>query len=340
MLLKLLKDKKTGSTSVAVQQGDRWLPLLPLWRYAAAQEGYRGLSEAALTDMVAFLSDWKASVKEARRLLGCLGKVPISDGDYTGGLLPFKPLSHRDFMLYEQHVIDATRAFLKRYRPEVYENAEKYEKDTGTVHAALKPKPIWYEKPIFYMGNHLSFYPDNSEILWPAYSRMMDYELELGMLITKPLFNATPEEAREAIGGFTVFNDCSARDVQLSEMESGFGPMKAKNFANVVSEVVATPDEIWPYFDTIGVRVYLNGALAGTGKIGSLYHRPETAVAYASSGEHIYPGEFMASGTISGCSGIESDHLLKSGDVLRMEIDRIGALTTRIRTEQGVEPIL
>lgn len=59
----------------------------------------------------------------------------------------------------------------------------------------------------------------------------------------------------QAIGGFTIVNDFSARDVQLPEMMSGFGPVKAKNFANAMAPIVVTADEIWPRFEDLSVRV-------------------------------------------------------------------------------------
>ncbi len=144
-------------------------------------------------------------------------------------ILPFHPRSYRDFMLYEAHFINAARGFVKKYMPKLAPAIAMYEKAFKKPFPKLKPKNRWYTYPIYYMGNHLNFVTDKCIIKIPEYTRELDYELELGAVITAPLKNASPEEAENAIGGFVVFNDFSARDVQLEEMDSGFGPMKTKN---------------------------------------------------------------------------------------------------------------
>ena len=80
----------------------------------------------------------------------------------------------------------------------------------------------------------------------PPYTKALDYELELGFVLAQPLRDASPETAEAAIGGFVVLNDFSARDVQLAEMASGFGPQKAKHFRSAMSKVVVSADEILP----------------------------------------------------------------------------------------------
>ena len=121
-------------------------------------------------------------------------------------------------------------------------------------------------------------------------------------------------------------NDFSARDVQLPEMMSGFGPVKSKNFANAMAPAVVTADEIWPRFNDLSVRVSVNGEKWGEGSTSGPYHRLEEAVAYASTGERILPGELMATGTIPGCCGIEAGRWLSPGDRILLEVDGIGYL--------------
>ena len=335
MFFKRLIHKQTGQDCIAVRQKENWIPLAPLLVYDREHAKRSSLKEEQLSDMVILLEDWQAAIKEIASLLEYSDKVPVNADKYRHGNLPFKPLSYRDFMLYEQHVIDAGKGFIREFLPaKVYRSVKRYEKIFHKPFSKVKPKKLWYQKPIYYMGNHLSFLADGSEITWPEYSRYIDYELELGMLITRPIFNATQEQAKDAIGGFVIFNDCSARDKQLAEMDSGFGPVKSKNFASVLGEVVATPDEVWPYIENIETRVFINDVLSGNGRLAGSRYTFEEAVAYASLGEHIYPGEFIASGTISGCSGIESNHHVNHGDVIRMEIDRLGSLQTNIAKKE------
>jgi 2-keto-4-pentenoate hydratase/2-oxohepta-3-ene-1,7-dioic acid hydratase in catechol pathway len=253
--------------------------------------------------------------------------VDVNSVEYD---LPFQPLSYRDFMLFEKHYINSAKGFVKKYMPHLLPVINIYEKIAGRPFPKLKPKNRWYRYPIYYLGNHLTFVPDGSSIEIPSYTQELDYELELGALICSPLKNATPEEAEKAIGGFVVFNDFSARDIQLDEIESGFGPMKSKNFANTISNVIVTADEILPIIDTLQVSVEINGKkIVESDTSGMHYSLPE-AIAYASWEEQLYPGEFFGSGTVPGCSGIENGVFLQKGDSIRLQIAHIGALENKV----------
>src|SRR5262245_65174249 len=92
-----------------------------------------------------------------------------------------------------------------------------YEALTGRPFPKLKPRPLWYHQPVYYMGNHLAFVTDDADVAIPSYTRALDYDLELGFVISHGLFNASPEEGESAIGGFVVLNEFSALGVQLGE---------------------------------------------------------------------------------------------------------------------------
>lgn len=91
--------------------------------------------------------------------------------------------------------------------------------------------------------------------------------------------------------------------------KSGFGPCKSKDFSNSISTIVVTPEEILPYMDRIKARVIIDGEVVAQSKLDGFYHSIGSAVAYASKGERIYPGEFMGTGTIPMCCGMENTHL-------------------------------
>jgi 2-keto-4-pentenoate hydratase/2-oxohepta-3-ene-1,7-dioic acid hydratase in catechol pathway len=246
--------------------------------------------------------------------------------------LPFEPRSFRDFMLYERHVIDAGRGMVRRFMPQMWEGLSAYESMHGEPHPDLRPRPLWYEKPIYYVGNHLSFIPDGATVPWPAYTRALDYELELGVVIARPIRDAAPDDAVQAIGGFVVVNDFSARDVQYPEMTSGFGPVKAKNFATGLGAVVVTADEVLPHVEDLRVEVRVNGAVWGEGHTGGARYSLGEMVAYASLGERLHPGELLATGTIPGCSGLETGQWLSPGDEVELRIERVGTLRNVIGT--------
>lgn len=240
--------------------------------------------------------------------------------------LPFQPASFRDFMLYERHVIDASRGYVKRFMSAAYRVTSAYERLTGRTFPSFKPKPLWYQQPIYYMGNHLNFVASGTPIECPSYSRALDYELELGFIIGEPLFNATPEEAVAAISAFVVVCDFSARDVQRAEMDSGFGPQKSKHFITSMSAIAVPALEILPRVEQLTGVVEIDGAAIARIHTSGMRYSLGEVLAHASKDEQLHPGELFATGTLPGGSGMENGHWLKSGNRLRLAIDGIGEI--------------
>jgi len=132
--------------------------------------------------------------------------------------LPFQPRSYRDFMLFERHYYGTAMGLTSLYRPVVNKTARLFSAITGADFPLFKPHALWYRQPIFYQSNHLAFYADGAPITYPNYCEYLDVELELGIVLGKPLYNATPEEAAAAVAGFCVFNDFSVRNGQMDEV--------------------------------------------------------------------------------------------------------------------------
>jgi 2-keto-4-pentenoate hydratase/2-oxohepta-3-ene-1,7-dioic acid hydratase in catechol pathway len=292
----------------------------------------QGISETAdargcAGDLIALLG----ARSEVRALIAAaaddLEPEPTHDSDIV---IPFEPRSFRDFMLYEAHAIAAARGFASRFMPGAAGVVGAYETLTGRTFPRLKPHALWYRQPVYYMGNHLTVATDGDEIALPSYTRALDYELELGFVLAHPLRDATPEAAEAAIGGFVVLNDFSARDVQADEMASGFGPQKAKHFASSISKVVVTADEILPRWRDLKGSVRLNAALLAEPTTAGAKWSLGEIVAHASRGESLQAGELFGTGTLPGGSGIETGHLLRSGDVIEIGIEGIGTLSNRI----------
>ena len=250
-------------------------------------------------------------------------------------LLPFRPASLRDFMLSERHAVNAARGFLRRFRPGLLKIVGPWEKMTGRPFPALKPKPIWYRQPVYYLTNHLNVVTDRATIDWPDYSEALDYELELAFVITKPLLDATADQAREAIGGFLILNDFSARDVQLEEMRSGFGPQKSKHFVNALSSCVATADETLPAIDTLRGEVRINGRRIVETDNADLRHSAIDLLVHVSRSERLHPGEVFGLGTMPGGCAMENGHWLAPGDEIELRIEGIGSLVNRIGSRGG-----
>lgn len=241
-------------------------------------------------------------------------------------MAPFKPLSFRDFMLSEEHAVQAARGFVKYFMPALLPAVKLFEAISSNPFPALKPKPIWYRQPIYYFGNHTNMAKDGDTIPWPSYTEFLDYELELALVIVRPLKNATHEQALAAIGGFMVLNDFSARDVQLEEMRSGFGPQKSKHFINALSDTVATADDVLPNIKKLRAEVRINGSNICTSTTAELKYSIADMLVHASKDEQLHPGEVFATGTLpTGCA-IENDQWLEPDDDVELWIEHVGSL--------------
>jgi 2-keto-4-pentenoate hydratase/2-oxohepta-3-ene-1,7-dioic acid hydratase in catechol pathway len=323
--MKLRRAKKDAGLHVELCAPQGWVTVAN----ALARQGISETAEARLWagDVIALLG----APAEVHALIAAaaLDLEPETTPD-SNVVIPFEPCSFRDFMLYEAHAVAAARGFVNAFMPGAARIVTAYEALTGLVFPKLKPKPLWYRQPIYYMGNHLTVMTDGSDIQVPPYTQALDYELELGFVLAHPVRDATPAEAEKAIGGFVVLNDFSARDVQAAEMASGFGPQKAKHFASAISKVVVTADEILPRWQALKGSVHCNGALVTeTSTAGAKWSLGEI-VAHACRGEQLQPGELMGTGTLPGGSGIETGHLLNSGDTIEIGIEGVGTLSNRI----------
>ena len=202
-------------------------------------------------------------------------------------------------------------------------------------HAAFgedKPLPnTYFEQPIYYKANRFSVVGDGCSVYWPEYSKIIDYELELAIVIGLEGKNISKEQAGKHIFGYMVFNDLSARDAQSREMALSLGPAKGKDFdgGNVLGPYIVTPDEIDNVYD-LRMTAHVNGELWSDGNTSMMTHKFEDMIAHVSQCETIFPGEVMGSGTVTGGCGLELGKYPQVGDSVMLEIEQVGKLTTRI----------
>jgi 2-keto-4-pentenoate hydratase/2-oxohepta-3-ene-1,7-dioic acid hydratase in catechol pathway len=326
MKIKKVMHTESGIQSLAIFHDGNWVVLKKLLENNDSSDSGVRLLRDVSDDLIHFLQE-KQTLESPLRELIANGLKRGTDMTWNcREVIPFQPILYRAFMLNKVHIDNSTKGYLRNVVPDQWEAVKQKEAATGEPISLVNP--LFYQKPYYYKGNHLSFVGNGAEIMFPGYVTVMDYELEIGMIVTKELFNATPDEAKEAIGAFCIFNDFSGRDTQGYEMQSGFGPSKSKDFASSISAVI-TSDEAWPLLLGSEAKVFINDEPITSGVVEFIMPLEE-AVAYASEGERIYPGEFMGSGTIGNCCGIENDRFLKSGDTIRLEVDCIGALANTI----------
>ena len=219
---------------------------------------------------------------------------PLAEVEFRAPVL--NPPAVRDFYAFEQHV-KAARALRGQNVP-----------------------PEWYALPVFYFSNPAAIYGPDDEVPYPQGTRELDYELEVAAIIG----------AEGRIGGFTVMNDWSARDLQRAEMKVALGPAKGKDFATSLGPIVVTPDEFHGTSGTMVARV--NGEERSHGALADMHHSWDAIVAHAARNTTLRPGDVLGSGTVgTGCILEHGDgRWLQRGDIVELEVEGIGVLRNRI----------
>ncbi|MCB8839806.1 fumarylacetoacetate hydrolase family protein [Aurantimonas sp. VKM B-3413] len=157
-------------------------------------------------------------------------------------------------------------------------------------------------------------------------SAAIDYEAELAVIIGKAGRAIRPEDAFDHVWGYTIVNDVTARDLQgrysqwlIGKSQDGFCPM---------GPWAVTKDEV--DIASAGIRCFVNGDLRQNSNTGLLIFDIPTIIATISAGITLQPGDVIATGTPAGVGiGFSPPRYLKTGDVVRVEIDGIGALENR-----------
>src|SRR3954469_9057184 len=294
-----------------------------------AEDPERGRWARLPTDehLLSFLGGGREALARAQETL-----ADAEDADPGEATLPFRPRSMRAFMLYEPHVIDSSRMLVKNFYPApAWRIISTFERVTGKPFPMLKPNRRFREAPTFYVANHTAVLADGQDMWWPSHTRYLDFELELACVLARPIADATPDEALDAVGGWFVLNGWTARDVQADDARRNiFGPVvKSKSFANSIGCDVLTADALPDWTAATG-RVRVDGETWCEGTTANPAHPLGAMLAFACAGERLDAGDVISTGTMPGCCGLELDRWIKPGQTVELEIDGIGAVANRI----------
>lgn len=215
---------------------------------------------------------------------------------------------YRDFYAHEKHV------------------KKGFEKRNEAVPAA------WYEIPAYYKGGNTGFIGHDEIIPWPFYSQQLDYELELGVVIGRDGKNVKAQDIKNHIFGFTILNDVSARDIQRKEMSIRLGPAKGKDWCSVMGPVIVTFDEFNYQDPNLTMTASVNGEEWSRGQSGDCHYTWGQMIEHMGMEEWIRATDFIGSGTVGTGCGLELDKWIKPGDVVELEIEKIGKLKNIVGT--------
>jgi 2-keto-4-pentenoate hydratase/2-oxohepta-3-ene-1,7-dioic acid hydratase in catechol pathway len=203
-------------------------------------------------------------------------------------------------------------------------NFREHEEESKRVGWSHKIAP-WI---VFFQNVDAIVGPDDAVVYPDHLTNELDYELELAVVLRKAGKDFGPEEAEDYIGGYVVFNDITARDIQRKEMESGvFSFCKAIDTFCPLGPWIVTPDEI-PDPHNLAMELRVNGEVRQTSHSSRMSVTiPEILAHYSPLGYSA--GDVLSTGTVSGVAGFSEDAAslyLKPGDVMEAEIERIGVL--------------
>ena len=228
------------------------------------------------------------------------------------------PPTIRDFYAFEQHV----RVARER--------------------RGLGMDPDWYQIPVFYFSNPYAVVGPDVDVPAAPGSESMDFELEVAAMVGRAGHDLTPADAEQHIAGFCVMNDWSARDIQRREMQLSMGPVKGKDFATSLGPALVTPDELESArrdkaYD-LAMVARVNGREYSRASLADIYWSFGEMIAYASRGTWVRPGDVIGSGTCgTGCilelslvHGSDEYPWLQPGDVVELEVERLGVLRNRV----------
>ena len=317
--------------AAAIPDG-RWLDLEAARRWLLADDPRYAHNASLFRDPIstldAFLSADRGRVESLATLLEPLGDRPEAlEGSDEGGDLAtleqqlrfgpplLDPPSLRDFYAFERHV--------------------------GTMWKRREmPIPeAWYRLPIFYFSNVSEIRGPDDPVWAPRDSQELDYELEVAALVDTSARDLDAGTAEEAIGGYMILNDWSARDLQREETTVRLGPAKGKDFATTIGPWLVTPDELTDARAAKGYDLVMtacvNGEELSRGTWSSAQFSFGEMLARASADVRLRPGDLVGSGTVgTGCLLEIRDETigryLQPGDRVTLAIDRLGELSAPV----------
>ncbi len=254
--------------------------------------------------MQALIDAGEESWADARRVIGIRPEEAVVTAPRLAAPLP-RPVRLRDACLFLQHL------------------------EASFAAADIPFSEEFYRQIIYYNADNVHVFGTGEDIPWPRASAERDYELEWACVIGRSGSNVPRNTAAAHVFGYTVFNDWSARDLQMPFMKGNLGPAGGKDFANSLGPCIVTPDELAdPYALRMTARV--NGEIWSEGSTSTMHHSFEDAIVRLSEDRPLVAGEVIGSGTVLNGCGLEIGRRLSPGDMVELEVEGIGVLRNRI----------
>jgi 2-keto-4-pentenoate hydratase/2-oxohepta-3-ene-1,7-dioic acid hydratase in catechol pathway len=296
-------------------------------RWASHTSGKDGREHAALVEsdnlfsveetlLELLQSDAALDAHAARARSNPWDVVPLAEASLVAPVP--QPPSVRDFMAFEQHLVNCSAAM-------------------GT-----SVPPVWYDQPVFYFTNPAAITGPYDDVPMAPGTAQYDYELEVAAVIGRPGSDLAPADAEPHIAGYVLFCDWSARDLQSKEMTIGLGPAKGKDTATSLGPFLVTPGELEARRSGKGYDVAMTASVNGTtysqGNWRDLFWSFGQMLAYASRGTELRAGDVIGSGTVgTGCilelsqvHGGDRFAWLQPGDRVELDGGPLGRISVQV----------
>ena len=202
-------------------------------------------------------------------------------------------------------------------------NFQKHVKESEELGVEAPKKQFWFNKQTTCLSGP---YDD----IDPGVTEMLDYEVELAVVVGAPAKRVDEADARDHVFGYTVANDVSARDWQFHSPTFTMG--KSFDTHGPIGPWITTDDEIADPHDLM-MTLELNGEERQRSSTNDMIYNIYDQIAYLSQVMTLEPGDLIATGTPSGV-GIAGNRFMKAGDVVRVTIDGLGSIENRFVNER------
>lgn len=284
--------------------------------------------ESAFSSMQDFIEAGQPALDRAYAVLASSPATLASDQIKWLAPLPV-PAQIRDCLSFEQHLKNAFNSAVKVSAMGADDPVKAEEELRAT--GRYEVPEVWYQQPIYYKANRFSVAETGKDVVWPAYSEIMDFELEMACIIGKKGKDISKDNAYEHIFGYTIYNDFSARDAQMRESQGMLGPAKGKDFEDsvILGPVIVTRDELEdPY--NLRMQARVNGETWCDNNSSTIHWKFSDMLAHISMDETLHPGEVIGSGTVGLGCGLEHLRFLNDGDIVELEIEKIGIISNKV----------
>jgi 2-keto-4-pentenoate hydratase/2-oxohepta-3-ene-1,7-dioic acid hydratase in catechol pathway len=215
------------------------------------------------------------------------------------------------------------------FPPKIFCLGLNYHDHAAEQNAAISDEPIIFMKP------HTAIIGPNADIVKPSFVKQLDYEAELAIVIGKKAKNIPASEAEQYVFGYTIMNDVSARDLQFKDRQW----TRAKSFDTFAptGPSITTANQL-PDTSNLSIRTWVNKELRQNSSTKNMVFNVCEIIYHLSRVATLEPCDVIATGTPAGVGFAQKPKqtFLHAGDIVRIEIEKIGVLENRV-TEETVQ---